>query len=92
LTYYGVDPPWAGSGRYGRWTRGPELWDGSGYAWTWSPSWFNKSFFYDTLRMSYLIPTQKQLNSELFLINLLKDELPPQPRPKWWRRIRNWFR
>lgn len=71
---YGHTPPWEGSTRYGTWTRGEELWDGSGFVWTWGPDIRFRRSMFSAMLTNYLKPIQQQLNNEMFLMALEKDE------------------
>jgi hypothetical protein len=69
VKHIGNEPPWQGrSFRYGSWTRGEELWDGSGYEWTWLPPPTGMiSGLNEILKTHYLPHLREMLKSDLIL-------------------------
>jgi len=75
VTHYGPEPPWSGRGRYGSWRQGEELWDGSGFAWTWIPPASSMLVqVSEILKDFYITPMRKMLNEPLAFTRLLQAE------------------
>lgn len=76
MIHYGHEPPWQGrSFHYGSWRRGEELWDGSGYAWTWVPPAATMLGFVGGILADYYVPVlQRELNRELSILTEFRVE------------------